>query len=96
MQVALRYEHVPFPVVIEQSPHNRKPQLDADRRRTIVEQLARLGIEETEQRVIIAPAIADGITSVEAEWAYYQTLFNNFQNGGGAGRRFGGTGGMFR
>lgn len=96
MQVALRYEHVPFPVVVEQSPHNRKPQLDAQRRRTIVEQLARLGVEETEQRVIIAPAIAEGITSVEAEWAYYQTLYSNFQGGGGAGRRFGGRGGMFR
>ena len=30
--VAMRLEHVPFPVVIEQSQHNAKPQLDAARR----------------------------------------------------------------
>src|SRR4051794_41615205 len=38
MQVALRLEHVPFPVVIEESPHNGRPELDQARRRTIVEQ----------------------------------------------------------
>ena len=44
MQIALRLEHVPFPVVIEESVHNAKPELDQARRQTIVEQLARLGV----------------------------------------------------
>ena len=35
-QVALRLEHVPFPVVIEESPHDARPELDQARRRTIV------------------------------------------------------------
>src|SRR5690606_16342678 len=42
--VAMRLEHVPFPIVIEQSQHNAKPQLDAARRQTIVMHLNRMGI----------------------------------------------------
>ena len=48
MQVALRLEHVPFPVVIEESPGSHSPaeiarrqEIDQARRQTIVEQLAR-------------------------------------------------------
>jgi len=96
MQIALRLPHVPFPVVIEESPENAKPDLDVDRRKTVVEQLARLGVDEVEQRVVIASALADGITAVEGEQAYYQTIYTNFGNGGGTGRRFGGVGGFFR
>src|SRR5687767_4562625 len=51
-QVALRLEHVPFPVVIEQSLHDARPELDQARRQTIVEQLARLGVLNVEERVI--------------------------------------------
>ena len=49
MQVALRLEHVPFPVVIEESPHNGRPELDQARRRTIVEQLGRIGVPNAEE-----------------------------------------------
>jgi len=94
MQVALRLEHVPFPVVIEESLHNAKPELDQARRQTIVEQLARLGAANSEERVIVANAFPEGYTGIEAEGSYYNVLGDNF--GGGAGRRFGGTGGVYR
>ena len=91
--VALRLEHVPFPVVIEQSPHNRNPELDRKRRQTVVEQLARIGVENSEKRVVIAGALAAGITSIEAEQAYQEVINDGY---GGGGRRFGGFGGTFR
>lgn len=92
--VAIRLEHVPFPVVIERSPYNSRPDLDKARRTTIVEQLNRMGVTNADERVIIANAFPYGYTSVEAENAYFQTLGLGF--GGGGGRRFGGTGGMYR
>lgn len=94
--VALRLEHVPFPITIEMSPNNARPQLDAQRRQAVIEQLARLGIPNAEKRVVIAKALTDGFTAIEGEQAYYQNIYNNFGNGGGMGRRFGGFGGFFR
>jgi hypothetical protein len=79
--VALRLEHVPFPVVIEQSQYNRRPELDA---------------EQSEERVVISGSFAEGFTAMEGERAYYNALFGSFGNGGGIGRRFGGNGGVFR
>jgi hypothetical protein len=93
-QVALRLEHVPFPVVIEQSPHNSRPELDQQRRQTLVEQLGRLGLPNAEERVVVANAFPEGYTGIEAEGSYYNVLSNSW--GGGAGRRFGGFGGMYR
>lgn len=93
-QVALRLEHVPFPVVIEESLHNARPELDQARRQTIVEQLARLGALNVEERVIVANAFPEGWTGIEAEGSYYNVTGSAF--GGGAGRRFGGTGGVYR
>jgi len=77
MEVALRLPHVPFPVVVEQSAHDAQPELDARRRQTIVEQLARLGLENVQGRVVVASAFAEGFTAIEGERAYYQTLFDN-------------------
>lgn len=94
-QVALRLEHVPFPVVIEESLHDARPDLDLARRTTIVEQLARLGVVNSEERVVVANAFPEGYTSQEAEAAYYGgVLTDGF--GGGTGRRFGGYGGVYR
>jgi len=93
-QVALRLEHVPFPVVIEQSPHNARPELDQARRQTIVEQLGRLGLPNAEERVVIANAFPEGYTGIESEGSYYNVIGDGF--GGGAGRRFGGFGGAYR
>lgn len=93
--VALRLAHVPFPVVVEQSMYNAKPELDAARRQTIVMQLGRMGVTNAEERVVVANSFAEGFTAVEGEQAFYNGVIgNNF--GGGAGRRFGGTGGMYR
>src|SRR4030095_4753909 len=87
-QVALRLEHVPFPVVIEESPHDARPDLDQARRRTIVEQLARIGVVNAEERVIVANAFPEGYTAQEAEAAYYGGVLNNGYGGvrGGGGR----------
>ena len=94
--VALRLPHVPFPVVIEQSAHNRRPALDAARRQVIVEHLVRMGIPDVENRVVIAPAFAEGFSAIEGEQAYYSLFDGDFGSGGGTGRRFGGRGGIFR
>ena len=98
MQVALRLEHVPFPVVIEQSPYDEKPELDDERRDQVVQQLARLGVVDAGPRVVVASAYARGLTAVEGERAYYTTLQGTFGgNGSGFGfGRFGGFGGFFR
>jgi hypothetical protein len=93
-QVALRLEHVPFPVVIEQSLHNAHPELDEARRQTIVEQLARIGVPSAEERVVVANAFPEGYTGIESENSYYNVIGGAFD--GGAGRRFGGTGGFYR
>ncbi|MBI83383.1 MAG: hypothetical protein CMJ81_09320 [Planctomycetaceae bacterium] len=90
--VALRMQHVPFPVVIEQSPHNRRLALDEARRQMIVGQLVRMGVSDVEGRVVIAPAFVDAVSAIEGEQAYY-SLFNgnvsgfnqNVGGGGGAG-----------
>src|SRR5688500_18660947 len=94
-QVALRLEHVPFPVVIEESPNDARPDLDLARRTTIVEQLARLGVVNSEERVVVANAFPEGYTGQEAEAAYYGgVLTDGFV--GGTGRRLGGYGGVYR
>jgi hypothetical protein len=98
-QVALRLEHVPFPVVIEESPHDARPDLDQARRRTIVEQLARIGVVNAEERVIVANAFPEGYTAQEAESSYYGGVLTDGFNGGIGrrfGRRFGGYGGVYR
>ncbi len=99
MQVALRLEHVPFPVVVEQVPNQGNPRLDDQRRQTVIEQLARLGVEQAESRVVVASALAEGMTAVEGEHSYYINLYNNQMGGvggGGGAGRFGGFGGFFR
>ena len=100
-EVALRLEHVPFPVVIEELPRDHdaaknyeKGLLEQARRKTIVEQLNRLGITNADERVVVANACAEGFTGVEGERAYFNVIGGGF--GGGAGRRFGGTGGAYR
>lgn len=94
-QVALRLEHVPFPVVIEQSPHNARPDLDQARRRTIVEQLARMGAVNVQERIIVADAFPQSFTQQEAEATYYGGIMTGTFSGG-VGRRFGGYGGVYR
>jgi hypothetical protein len=80
--------------VLERAPGRDAPQLDATRRQAIVMHLNRMGITGADERVVVAGAFAEGYTGIEAEQAYYNGVFGN--NGGGTGRRFGGTGGMYR
>lgn len=95
-EVAMRLEHTPFPIVIEQSPHDAKPDLDRQRRQMVVQQLARLGLTDVEERVVVASAFAEGFTAMEGENAYYTSLGGSFGTQGGVGRRFGGFGGIYR
>jgi hypothetical protein len=60
----------------------------------IIEQLARLGLVNFEERVVIGNAFPEGYTGVESEGSYSNVIGNSFS--GGAGRRFGGSGGMYR
>jgi len=96
-QIALRLEHVPFPIVIEESPGARNPQLDVARRREVLGQLTQLGVQVVDPRVVIAPAFPEGLSALEGEAAYYSITNNSdFGTGGGTGRRFSGRGGSFR
>ena len=92
--VALRLEHVPFPVVIEQTPYDANPKLDAARRQTVVESLARMGLVKVESRVIIANAFPASRTAIEAERTYYNGIL--LGGAGGAGGGGGGGGGTYR
>ncbi|NQT40381.1 MAG: hypothetical protein HQ581_23000 [Planctomycetes bacterium] len=73
-QVALRLDHVPFPVIVEQTPGNRNPTLDQQRRQTIIDHLTRAGATGHEPRVVIAPAFNSGITAEEDASRYYSTI----------------------
>jgi hypothetical protein len=97
LQVALRLEHVPFPIVIEETPGERAGRLDLARRREVINQLAELGVQAAEPRVVVGPAFPEGLSAIEGESAYYSTLNGaGFGSGGGTGRRFSGRGGSFR
>jgi hypothetical protein len=94
--VALRLPHVPFPVVIEQTPLDKNPALDAARRRTIVESLARMGLPNVEPRVLVANAFPAGRTSIEAEQTYYMGILSGGMGGQGGGMGGGMGGGGFQ
>lgn len=81
--VALRWEHVPFPIVIEPQQLNPKPDLDRARRRVIIEHLARMGIHQPEGRVVVAHAHAEGFTALEGERAFSNILRSGGRGGSG-------------
>jgi hypothetical protein len=96
-QVALRLCHVPFPVVVEQGTNNKNPKLDAERRQAVIGKLAQLGLCNIDARVVVAPAIAEGISAQEGESAYYSTIISSGGyggNGGGYGYSGGFVGGV--
>ena len=90
--IAMRLEHVPFPIVIEQSLYNAKPKLDQERRRFIIEQLARMGVLGIERRVVVAPAFAEGMSAIEAQRVYGARIGGGNGGFGGGGGGFGGGG----
>lgn len=84
MEVAARMRSTPFPVLIERTPNNANPQLDAERRVVVARYLADLGNPDSEQRTIVASPYSRGVNSYEGEADYY-TNFNfrgNFNNNG--------------
>jgi len=97
-QIAVRVAQTPFPVIVEPSsmsrregdtygfPVNNNHDLDMQRRQLIVRALHHMGVEDAEDRVVVAPALAPGFEQFEAERAYNR----GFQN-----RGFGGFGGFF-
>lgn len=105
-----------FPVVVErtmtsidpdsefQFPVNPNPELDLKRRKVIVASLAAMGVDDAEQRVVVAPAYVPGLKGTESEQSYYQGIQSSgfgfgFGGGGGGGGGFGnfgfGGGGFF-
>ena len=95
-----------FPVVIERSntaarpdteyklPVHPNPELDMQRRKLIVSALARLGVPDADERVVVAPAFAEGFQSQEAMSAYGRGFMMQ-GGGGGFGGGGGGGGGFF-
>lgn len=91
---------VEYPVVVERSrttaladtrfqyPVHFDPELDLKRRAVVVEALKVLGVQDADERVVVAPSFAQPQTSVEAAAAYSYS-----QYGGGFGRGIG-TGGI--
>lgn len=98
-----------YPVIVERSqitpaqdsefkyPVHFNEELDTQRRRIIVASLAAMGVEDAEERVVVAPSFAEGITGSEARRAYIRGTVGSRgrgTNGGGSGIG-GGFGGGF-
>ncbi len=95
-----------FPVVIQRSdttvrpdteyklPVHPNPELDMQRRNLIATALTRLGVPDADERVVVAPAFAEGFQSQEAIRAYGRG-FSQQGGGGFGGGGFGGGGGGF-
>jgi hypothetical protein len=107
-QIAARAGEVPFPIIVQRSsmsvrqgtkygfPVHNDEELDHQRREFLVSALSQMGVQDAEQRVVIAPALTPGFQSYEAERAYgqgfNQSVFGLGGIGGGVG---GGIGGGF-
>jgi hypothetical protein len=91
-----------LPVVVERSnttaredteykyPVHSNPEMDLQRREVLVRCLTAMGINDAEQRVLIAPAYAAGVKATEAQSAYNRGLQGTNQNA----NAFGGVGGI--
>lgn len=101
-QIAARLRcHADMPVVVERSmtkvrpqtefkyPVHPDPELDMQRRDVIVRLLLAMGIADAEQRVMVAPALAEGQNATEAGRSYYQGLNRGGYGSGNSG--FGGA-----
>ena len=108
MQIAARLKYCPhMPVIVEPSsmsiredtdfkyPVHPNPELDLKRREVVVLALNEMGVPNTEKRVLVAPALAEGANAIEATNAYNQGLSGAGAFGGGFGGGFGGFGSSF-
>lgn len=100
-----------FPVVVERSrispkqgtkylyPVHFNEDLDLRRRAMVVTALQAMGVADAEERVVIAPAFAEGVTAQEASRAFSQGQSmggsGGLRGGGGFGRSGFGGGGIF-
>ena len=96
-------EGVPYPVIIERSRSSAKPdtaskypvhrnaRLDNQRREVVVRSLQAMGIENADEVVVVAPALAPGLDGYEAERAYRSSTAR-FRTGQGFGGFLGGFG----
>ncbi len=96
-------EGVPYPVIIERSrssakrntvykyPVHRNVKLDNQRRAVVVKSLQAMGIANADELVVVAPALAPGLSGFEAERAYRSST-TRFGFGSGSGGFFGGLG----
>jgi hypothetical protein len=98
-EIVRRLGEVPFPVVIQ--PQIGDPALDLARRDVIVRALARAGVPDADQRVIIAYPQAEGLLAdIQAQRAYLFMMlpgtysFRLLYGGGGFGLLGGGLGGF--
>jgi hypothetical protein len=79
-----------------QYPVHPNPELDMRRRDVVVRSLAALGVSDADERVMVAPAFAQGITGNEAEAAYARGLSSDTTGVPGVGGSAGFGGFMFR
>jgi hypothetical protein len=97
MEVAARMRSTPFPIIIERTPNNANPQLDAERRAVVSRYLADLGNPDADQRTVVSTAYSRGYLSQEGAADYYTNFNfrnNNFGNQNGNGGFGGGNGGF--
>ena len=81
-----------------QYPVHPNPEFDAQRRDIVVAALTVLNVQDAHDRVMIAPALAQGITGNEGEAAYVNAMQETQFGGGmgaGGGIMFGGGGGFY-
>ncbi|MCC9605424.1 hypothetical protein LOC68_23020 [Blastopirellula sp. JC732] len=92
-------EGVAFPVVIERSETSVDPrstykypvhfndEIDERRRQVVVSALVHMGIDDAENRVVVAPSFSEGLNAQEAATSYGRSRIGN---GGGYGGGYGG------
>jgi hypothetical protein len=102
-QIAARAAEVPFPILVERSsdsslagtqyefPVHGDEQLDLQRRSTIVDLLSQMGVGESDQRVLVSPALTPGFYEFQAQRAFGTA----YSQGGGMGSGGGVGGGAF-
>jgi len=77
-------------------PVHPNPKLDLRRREIVVRSLTAMGVNDADQRVLVAPALAIGITGNEAEGAYHRGMSADQWGSSGMGGMGGFGGFMFR
>ncbi len=71
-------------------PVHPNPELDMQRREMVVRCLAAMGVADADQRVVVAPALAEGYKATEARQAYLQGFRQDRFGGYGHGGYLGG------